>query len=137
MIQVQKFNRICSSKTLLSTFLVQLFERFCCLYVPPHITIRQCLRSHTIPHQTTHQWQLQSPPRPHDRIVHQQEVCCLPRGKRAFCARWRRRRLRTCNLLFYLFLNFAQFIVQHCYKGLLKILKFNHIVSCNLCCFSA
>ena len=35
-------HRMYSSKNLWSTFLVQLFKRFCCSYVPPHFTIRQC-----------------------------------------------------------------------------------------------
>ena len=41
--KVQKVHRNYSSKTLWSTFLVQLFERFCCSYVPPHFTKKQCL----------------------------------------------------------------------------------------------
>ena len=40
--QVQKVNRNYSSKTLWSTILVQVFKRFCCSYVPPHFTKRQC-----------------------------------------------------------------------------------------------
>ena len=34
-------HRKCSSKTLLSTLLIQRFESFCCLYIPPHFTIKQ------------------------------------------------------------------------------------------------
>ena len=35
-----KVHRHCSCKTFWSTFLVQLFERVCCLYMPPHFTIK-------------------------------------------------------------------------------------------------
>ena len=40
--QVTKVHSNCSYTTFLSTFLAQLFERFCCSYVPPHFTIKQC-----------------------------------------------------------------------------------------------
>ena len=38
--QLPRVHRNCSCKTFWSTFLVQLFERACCLYMPPHFTIR-------------------------------------------------------------------------------------------------
>ena len=42
MYQFPKVHRNCSCKTFWSTVLVQLFERACCLYMPPHFTTRQC-----------------------------------------------------------------------------------------------
>ena len=38
---IQEVNRNCSCKTFWSNFLVLLFERACCSYVPLHFTIRQ------------------------------------------------------------------------------------------------
>ena len=48
-----KVHKNCSCKTLLSSFLVQLFEKACCLCMPPHFTIMQW----GIPHNVG--WQLQ------------------------------------------------------------------------------
>ena len=39
--QLPKGHRNCSCKTFWSTFLVQLLERFCCSWMPPHLTISQ------------------------------------------------------------------------------------------------
>ena len=40
--QLPKVHSNCSCTTFFPTFLAQLFERFCCLYVPPHFMIKQC-----------------------------------------------------------------------------------------------
>ena len=39
--QLPKRHKNCSCKTFLSTFLVQLLERFCCSWMHPNLTIRQ------------------------------------------------------------------------------------------------
>ena len=36
---LKKGNRNCFNITFLTTFLIQLFERFCCLYMPLHFTV--------------------------------------------------------------------------------------------------
>ena len=43
--QLPKVHMNCSYKTFLSTFLVQLLERFCCSYMPTHSTLNQCVAS--------------------------------------------------------------------------------------------
>ena len=46
--QLPKVQRNCSNRSFLSTFLFQLFERFCCLYMPLHLTLKQCVLGHNI-----------------------------------------------------------------------------------------
>ena len=48
MYHLLKVLRNFSCKTFWSTFLVLLFKRACCWYMPPHFTIRQCTCSITI-----------------------------------------------------------------------------------------